>query len=228
MPQNLKPPSVPWMTQPTFPVLSLDDPKQRHVVTLLAAGILCLGIAIWEGGSLFGRNLLGISPLLFRIGLMYVTFTLFVYNYTPTSVREALLGAICASGVVFLVGTAGMYYEITATASPDGTPLRTPYILAYQAAGVLLTLPISSGWVAGTLISLNKPFSAIVGMGGASVCGGLGASQLLIALYSASGSAAGFIQVGSFIAVVATAGLALLLPISIPGRLRESVSVAGT
>ena len=215
------------MTQPTFPVLSFDDPKQRHVVTLLAAGILCLGIAIWEGGSLFGRNLLGISPLLFRIGLMYVTFTLFVYIYPPTSIREALLGAIYASGVVFVVGTAGMYYEITA-ASPDETPLGTPYILAYQTAGVLLTLPISSGWVAGTLISHNKPYRAIVGMAGATVCGGLGASQLLIALYSASGAAAGFIQVGSFIAVVATAGLALLLPISIPGQLRESASVAGT
>lgn len=216
------------MPQFTFPVLSFDNPKQRHVVTLLAAGILCLGIAIWEGGNLFGRNLLGISPLLFRIGLMYATFALFVYIYTPTSIREALLGAICASGVVFVVGTACMYYEIAIAASPDEVPLRIPYVLSTQAAGVLLTLPISSGWVAGTLISLNKPFSATVGMVVATVCGGLGASQLLIALYSASGSAAGFIQVGSFIAVVATAGLALLLPVSIPGQLRESAAVAGT
>lgn len=208
------------MPHSTFPVLSVDE-KRRHVVTLVVAGIFCLGIAIWEGGSVFGRNHLGIAPLLFRISLMYATFALLVYVSTPTSVPAALLGAACASGVVFLVGTAGMYYEMTITLSPDETPLRTPYILAYQAAGVLLTLPLSGGWVAGALIGRDKPFSAIAGMVGVTIGGGLGASQLLIVLHSASGSAAGFIQVGSFIAVVAITGVALLLPISIPGHLQE-------
>lgn len=200
------------MTQPIFSALSVDDLKQRPVVTLLAAGILCLIISIFEGGSLFGRNLLGISPLLFRIGLMYFIFALLVYNSTPTSIREGIMGAVCASGVVFLVGTVGMYYEVTAATSPNETSLRILYILAYQAAGVLLTLPLSGGWVAGALISLGRPFSATAGMLGVTILGGFGASQLLIVLHSASGSAAGFTQVLSFIAVVATAGLALLLP----------------
>ena len=183
------------------------EQEHRQAALLALVGGLCVAVAIGDGGSVYGENPLSLASFLVPVGCLYLAFALLTYRSPPTTVREAVIGALSASALVFGIGTMGTYYELAVVAGIPVTAALLTDAVAYATIGTLLTLPVSAGWVAGTLLSRNEPLGAVVGVGGVTVVCGAGAATLLIEVRSFSGAAAGFTQVLCFIAVSGAAAL---------------------
>ena len=133
-----------------------DCMGRRQVILLSGVGALCLLISILGGGLSTGYNVIDVSALLLRAGLIYLTLGVVTYVLNPIRIRGAVLGALGASGLVFVLGSAVMYHDLALTYLPYGTPLTTPLLVNTQAQFLFVTLPISAGYVSGVLARTNR------------------------------------------------------------------------
>ena len=180
--------------------------KQRQVLILSGAGALCLLFSIRGGGLSTGYIIIAASAILFRCGMIYLTLGVVTYFLAPVTRRDALLGALCASGLVFISGVMAMYYDLVLTPPPSGTPRTISSLVGTQALGLFVTLPISAGYLSGVLIRADRQDIAIGVLLGAMLAAWVGGSWLALSL----GFASGFAQIMFFVGVLATAGLAML------------------
>ena len=174
--------------------------KKRQVSILSGAGVLCLLM----GSDLFaGSQIISFPGILLRAGVIYLTLGLITYVFSPITIRTAVLGGLCAAGLVFISGATVMYtsYVLGGRASPQTTSL-----VLTQTQGVLVTLPISAGYLSGVLARADRRRFAIEVFLGAIVVGGYAGSVAARAL----GSASGFTEMAFMIGAIATGGLAVL------------------
>lgn len=191
---------------------------QRQVAVLSAAGGLCLLL----GGDLSaGSQIISFPGILLRAGVIFLVLGGITYLVSPLTVRDAVLGGLCASGVVFISGAAVMYYSFVLG---KGSPPTTSVLLWTQAQGLLVTLPISTGYLSGVLVRTDRRVPAITVLLGAMLGGWYVGSSIALSL----GSAPGFTQMFFLLGVLATGGLAAL-PIAViiewerlPGNTEES------
>lgn len=192
--------------------------KQRQVSILSGAGVLCLLL----GGDLSaGYQIISFPGILLRAGVIFLTLGVITYLVSPITVRDAVLGGLCASVLVFISGTAVMYYSFVLGKGP---PPTVSLLLWTQAQGLLVTLPISTGYLSGVLVRTNRRVPAIAVLLGAMLGGWRVGSWVALSL----GSAPGFTQMFFLLGVLDTGGLAAL-PIAviaeregIPGNTRDS------
>lgn len=180
--------------------------KHRQVLTLSSAGILCLLFSILSGGLSTGYIIITPSVFLLRAGVIYLTLGVVTYLLAPVTPRDALLGALCASGLAFISGSIAMYYDLVLTPPPSGTPLTISSLVSTQALALFVTLPISAGYLSGVLVRTDRRALAIGVLLGAMLSGWVGGSWLALSL----GFAPGFAQIMFFVGILATAGLGML------------------
>jgi hypothetical protein len=186
---------------------------RRDVSVLAAGGVACLGLSILTGGPLTGYSIVSIPAILFRAGVIYLTLSVATAILSPIALRDALLSTLCATVLVFLSGSIAMYYDLVLTPPRYGTDLTTNLLVGTQAQGLLMTLPISVGYVAGVLVRSKRRYLAIGVILVAIFGGWFGGSQLALSM----GSAPGFTQMFFALAIVASAALAILPITAIAG-----------
>lgn len=196
--------------------------KQRQVSVLSAAGGLCLLL----GGDLSaGSQIISFPRILLRAGVIFLVLGGITYLVSPLTVRGAVLGGLCASGVVFISGAAVMYYSFVLG---TGSPPTTSVLLWTQVQSFLVTLPVSTGYLSGVLVRTDRRVPAIAVLLGAMLGGWYVVSSIALSL----GSAPGFTQMFFLLGVLATGGLAAL-PIAViaewdglPGNTEDSRPVS--
>lgn len=190
--------------------------RQRRAPILFGAGAFCLMFSIIGGGLSTGYSIIRPSAILLRAGVIYLTLGVVTSLFTPISIRDAILSALCAAGLVFLLGLIVMYYDLVLTPPQHGTIPTTHLLVGTQLQGVLITLPISTGYLSGVLVRANRQAIAMVVLLGTILGGWFGGSSIALSM----GSAPGFTQMAFLLGIVATAGLALL-PIVVMGWIKE-------
>lgn len=174
--------------------------KKRQVSVLSGAGVLCL---LLGSDPFAGSQIISFPGILLRAGVVYLTLGVITYVFSPITVRNAILGGFCAAGLVFISGAAVMYYSYV---MGGGSPPQTVSLVRTQAQGVLVTLPISAGYLSGVLARADRRRFAIEVFLGAIVVGGYSGAVAARAL----GSPSGFTEMAFVIGAIATGGLALL------------------
>lgn len=186
---------------------------RRQTQFLVAGGILCLALSLLDRGLPLGYDVVGVSSMLFRAGVIYLSLGIFTYLRGIRSPRDAALGALGASTIVFAIGLIGMYYEEVLAPSQAGALVSMNTLVATQVSSLFISLPTSAGYLSGAFIRVGRHEAAILVLVGAMLSGWLGASAATLSL----GSAPGFTQVVFLVAILAAAGFALL-PIAVLTR----------
>lgn len=184
----------------------------RQALILSIAGALCLLLSIRGGGLSAGYNIIGLSPILLRAGVIYLTLGVITYLLAPVTRRDGLLGTLCASGLVFMSGSIVMYYDLVLTPPPSGTPLTTHYLVGYQALALFVTLPTSAGYLSGVLVRTNRQDQTVAVLLGAAFGSGVAGSWVARSL----GAQSMFMQLVLPFGILATAGLGML-PLAVMG-----------
>lgn len=161
--------------------------ENRQSLILSGAGILCLLPILVTGNILLNYDVLDISTLVLHSGIIYLTLGLFTYLRSPITPYDAVVGTLCAAGLVFMSKAVGMYYGLVLIPPESYSPLTLPYLVGVPLQILFYTLPLSTGYLSGVLIRDNRRKVAIVLILGPMLGGWLGGSWTSLSLGSAPG-----------------------------------------
>lgn len=176
-----------------------------RAAALTGAGLLVSGIAAVSGGLGTGYGL-GPFAILLRIGLWWLALGALTAFARPNSIKKATKHAVTGVLILFVIGCSLMYYDLAVTPPENGTTLTLSLLVSYQLQFLLITLPIPAGYLAGVLVSDDKPLVAALTFLAVLVASPMVSAQIAVA----GGFAPGFAGAFFFTATVVVSGFALV------------------